>query len=301
MNPGIYYGLPADEYHAAPGVSASMLKAMRRSPAHMRAEMANRKETEAMRFGTLLHLRLLEPERYKAECVIIPPDAPDRPTKAQLAAAKPAPKTVEQIAWWAKFDAETVGKTVIDQEEAFTIERIARNVFAHPIARELLTGEGQNEVSIFAVDPVTGLPLRCRVDRIKGRVFVDIKKTVNAADWEFSKTVADMGYHLQGALYLRVGALAQLAPEYFVLIAIEPLPPYAVNCFALGVKSLSRGDEECAALLAQYKECEASGIWPAYKQTLRTLEIPRYALMRPEDAEVVFDPAESTADEEGVA
>ncbi|MDE1170892.1 MAG: PD-(D/E)XK nuclease-like domain-containing protein [Verrucomicrobium sp.] len=289
ISPGIYHDMPEGEYHSAPGVSATILKAMRRSPAHMRVKLADR-EDEDTPFGTIFHRRMLEPERYKAEIVIIPPDAPKRPTEAQRNAAKPSPKTLEQIAWWADFDAKTEGKEIISATDASNIEKMAMAVLGHRIAGEIFRSEYRTEVSLFIDDPVTGLPIRCRVDLLSGVVMVDIKTTYDASDWQFAKIIDQMGYHLQAAHYMRIATLLGLAPERFIFIAVEAKPPYGVNTFEIGAASLAKGDEECARLLALYKECVEKDAWPAYEQSLRAINIPRYALTREQDAEVIYSP-----------
>ena len=55
--------LPAQTYHAAPGVSQSILPAMAPPPAHLRAYLDEEfEQTTAMSLGTLAHTLILEPD-----------------------------------------------------------------------------------------------------------------------------------------------------------------------------------------------------------------------------------------------
>ena len=66
LEPGLHYGIPEDEYHALPYVSHSDLKLLAREGAAAYEEVkANGKEsTEPQKFGTALHVMLLEPKTF---------------------------------------------------------------------------------------------------------------------------------------------------------------------------------------------------------------------------------------------
>ena len=78
--------IPNEEYHARPGVSASMLKSMasgwRSFEAEYITKTAPRKESAAMALGTAVHAALLEPEAFADEYAVIPEECSDRRTKA---------------------------------------------------------------------------------------------------------------------------------------------------------------------------------------------------------------------------
>jgi len=83
MEPGIYYGLPNDDYHGGPGTNKGLLDVVARSPLHAKAllDRANddRPEpTPAMQLGTALHTLVLEPEAFADQyvCELTQADAP---------------------------------------------------------------------------------------------------------------------------------------------------------------------------------------------------------------------------------
>lgn len=65
---GLYDAVPEDEYHDVDAyVSSTILRTLiRKSPAHAKARMEEDVEpTKAMRFGTMLHQAVLQPDRFK--------------------------------------------------------------------------------------------------------------------------------------------------------------------------------------------------------------------------------------------
>ena len=71
MEPGIYKEISNEEYHKGPGLSASGLKRLARSP-DLYKNMPY-KGSKAMELGTATHCAVFEPERFEAEFI-----APDR-------------------------------------------------------------------------------------------------------------------------------------------------------------------------------------------------------------------------------
>ncbi|MCB1809896.1 MAG: hypothetical protein KDJ99_33425, partial [Candidatus Competibacteraceae bacterium] len=67
---GIVAGIPEDEYHALPRLSQSSIKTLLRSPSHYKH--GERKETAAMKQGSLIDIALTEPERLDADYHVVP-------------------------------------------------------------------------------------------------------------------------------------------------------------------------------------------------------------------------------------
>ena len=91
--PGMH-DIPEDEYHELPYISNSDISLVLRSPAHYYAnrvdpEREPEEPTPQMLDGRALHTAILEPELYKERFVVLPPDAPARPTPQMLKAKNP--------------------------------------------------------------------------------------------------------------------------------------------------------------------------------------------------------------------
>ena len=68
VEPGIYPGTPYDQYAKWNALRVSTLRFAAYSSKHLKWAMdgrLEREETDALRLGTAIHMRLLEPDRYE--------------------------------------------------------------------------------------------------------------------------------------------------------------------------------------------------------------------------------------------
>lgn len=260
MEPGIYDGIPEDDYHASPGVSVSRLKVFAEAPA--KAKFGSKKETAALALGSLIHCAVLEPDDLEHRYQVT--DLERRGTKA-----------------WEAEEAAAAGRELIkrpDYEEALRIRDAAH---AHPVAREILKpGPLLVEQSMYWLDPATGLLCRGRVDgmRVDMRVLADVKSTADASPEGFARAVAEYRYHWQEAFYVDgVKAAAGWTPEAFIFFAIEKEPPYLVGAYEVPPDDVERGRQRVREELERYAECERTNHWPGYSTTLESLHLPHWA------------------------
>ena len=274
---GVWHGLDAKIYHAAPGLSNSMLKSFARSPAHFKAEQtAPREQTPAMELGTLCHSLLFTP----TDPFVILPDK-KRPTSAQLNAAKPAPETTDLINFWKAWDAANAGKVCYSQSMVDQAKAIVAAVRSHPRAQEALKS-GQAEVSLFQHFSYGGTVLRkARLDWVTpGSTIVDLKTVEDAREHPFGKACFDMGYYRQAAYYLDIwnDAHPNDRKENFVFIAVEKNPPFGINVFNLELAAIEKGRGENLKLIGRYIDCLADNRWPAYEDRIKQLALPAWAM-----------------------
>lgn len=264
---GVHPGIPAPEYHSQPGVSNSALKIFAQSPAHYQASLLEpREETESMKRGTLFHLAILEPEKF-----IEGKSHWTRPEGLKFT-------TKEGIAWRDSH----AGLPLLTAEESRNLIGARQAVYANYMAAALLAGKGSNECSIFAEHPKTGLRLRMRADRLtedaEGRPWiVDLKSCDDVR--RFNYTAREFAYDRQGVFYPDVAGLAGVKDALFVFIAVEIDPTFGVH----GVRLVMLDDEtqrvardEYEALLDQWAECEASGVWPGYDTAIELMKVKRW-------------------------
>ena len=275
--PGIYHDVPEDVYRKCPGICQSDLKEMI-TPAHYRAviDASRQPPSDAQIIGTLTHALVLCQRR---DFVAIPEDAPKKPTKAQLEAKKPSDDTIAAINWWNMFIAANPGKQLLKKDEADQIENIAASVRAHPDASAILKSQGNNEVACFKIHERTGLLLRGRADRVctdsnNYTVIPDLKtcQSGGASYDEFRKDIFKWGYHRQADFYLSL-----FDASFFVFIAVEKDPPYAVAVYDLESRDIELGRRENERDLSTIAECTKSGVWPAYPTGIRRISMPEWA------------------------
>lgn len=254
--------MPADEYHAHPAVSKSVLDKIARSPLHCRAYLDGERAepTASMEFGTAFHTAVLEPQRYAEYYTVF---SGDRRTKDGKAA-------YESIL--------ASGRSVIKADDADAILKMAAAIEHHPAARELLTS-GQPEISVFWRDDQTGLQCKCRPDWFRSDgIVVDLKTTDDASPEAFARSISTYRYHVQAAHYME-GTKA----ERFVFVVVEKKAPYAVAVYELDQLSLEHGMMARRFDLALFDECMRNGRWPGYSEEIQPISLPAWMIGKREE------------------
>lgn len=260
IQPGIYGDIPEDLYHSGPGVSNSTLKRLAEAPIKA---ITQRDETPALRFGTLTHLAILQPELLA-----------DRYHVVKLARLNPkdgAYKEAKAIAG----DRELVRQP--DWDDAM---RISEAVRRNPTAREILSAGLLVEQSGYWVDPETGLLCRSRMDILRPDmgVIADLKSAADASYDGFAKAVANNHYDWQAAHYLEGIAEAPngFVANAFLFIAVEKEAPYCVGIYELEPEDIVIASEKVHAQLRRYAECARLNEWPGYPANVQRLQLPAW-------------------------
>ena len=269
---GLYPDISNEDYHAGPGLSSSDLKELSRSPLHYRVSKESPSETtEAMKFGTAVHCAVLEPDRFE-ELYAQGPEG-DRRSKAVKEA-------------WAALGEE--GKIPLSHDDFEAVLGIRRSIQEHPLAGRWLSG-GTAEQSGYWKQRVrtdsidSEILCKCRPDYIKeagnNYVIVDLKTTKDASPGYFTRAAYwDFKYHVSAAHYLTgMEAILGEPAQGFVFVAVEKLPPYAVNVFQAGEDFLKAGYETNRGLYETYASCLFTGEWPCYPAEHLELNLPRGA------------------------
>lgn len=262
---GIYPNLSHEEYHAMTDViSNSYLGRLDHCPAAARIPMP---ETPALAFGRAFHSFTLDGlQSFGRDFAVAP--AWDRRTKEGRAA-------------YEAFVKESIGKTVISEEDFKTIEDMFQAIAEHPIAAKLLM-EGRSEMSVFWIDEETKLPCKCRPDRIPDGdhgVILDLKTVRNASIHAFTSAVMSFGYAREAGMYIEgFNAVTNAKVDAFVFICVEKEPPYRTEIYTLEDLFLEYGKQEFRRLINLEAECRKNDCWPHWKnEEIRTLYLPNYA------------------------
>lgn len=279
------FNVPMDLYHAGPGISSSGLKEILKSPAHYQAyKAAPQTDTAALRFGRLVHSRLLEPELFKATVIVRSerPQEPERPDhlaavtrrskegKAALdeweASWRPAHQAA--VAAWEK---EAEGKEAISPAEAETLEAMALAASRNKLASTIF-GKGDAEVSCYWVDDETGVLCKARADFMRDGVIFDLKTCYDGSPKGFQGAVQKYDYHLSAAFYTD-GFQTVTPVKNFAWVAVEKAPPYCFAFYAADQETLARGRADYRRALVTFAECERSGNWPGYEQAFLNVSL----------------------------
>lgn len=235
--PGIYFGLPEEEYHAALALSASGIKALRIDPmvwwlqSPLNPDLIE-EETVAKRIGKAFHARIVEGANAFAQRYARELDPADHPNALRTVADLTDALAKHNISSGRRLKGELIrillhhepdaviwdelvrrhaeihdGKIMLEADLLDQIERAAGRVESHPELCKAFA-DGEPEVSVFWVDP-SGVPCKCRMDFLKPRAIVDLKSFSLRGvlpDREVAQSVARYKYHIQADFYLRGAA-----------------------------------------------------------------------------------------------
>lgn len=287
---GVYHSMPFEEYHAVDAVSASGLRVFARSPWHYRHRV-NITPTRPMLRGTLVHCALVEPDAMAERYVVVPDDAPKRPTDAQWNAKKSSESSEQAKAWWRDWQQRAGMRQIVSAEDFALCRAQLEAISAVPELAELLAS-GAGEVSIFWIDPTTRLYCKARIDWLhtigSAARIVELKSTADESPAAFGRTAARMKYELQRAHYVeavKVGARMRL--EDFTFAAVTSAAPVLAVAYDLTDELIAQASDERAELLERFAWCKKENAWPAYGAGKQLLDFPAYA-KRSGEVEVSF-------------
>lgn len=261
MQPGIYPDISNEAYHSGPGISKSGLWTIySQTPAHYR--FGEREENQAFDFGTAVHTAILEPETFE-----------DRVFKGP--ADRRGAKWTDAVA-----EAANLGKLLLTAGDFEATQIIRDAVHADPWVRGIITGgKPLVEHSAYAIDPATGLLVKCRPDlhRQDLGVMVDVKTSASASPDQFARAVVNYGYHAQEAHYTDTWRAAGGEVEAFAFIVVEKKPPYAFAVYELPPSIVAEGRAIIGRAMSTYAECLRTDQWPAYPSGVQELSFQRWS------------------------
>jgi hypothetical protein len=253
--PDLLRNIPYDAYTELPGIRASALMHMDRSPLHYRhAVRAPSRTSDALAFGSAVHTAILEPQVFADTFTTLRFDGRTREGKAERKLARDN------------------CLQVVTAANLTRILAIQRAVFSRPDCMDLLR-DADMEVSLTWVDAEFGLPCKARLD-VLGLSITDLKTTAdptpNRFMWDSGKYdyQAKMAYYREGVRQVTGKDL----PVY--LLAVESEAPHDVVLFQIPDDVLDVGWRKCRRLLDRVARCESEGVWPGVSPGLVQLELP---------------------------
>jgi hypothetical protein len=249
--------IPSTVYHSYKALSNTGISKILECPAKYKYWQDNQNDqTEAMLFGSLFHMMILEPEKVK-----------DTYTVFQFPGNIKAGKQERE-------DALINNRIGIKADTFDVAATMTESVFSHPaIGESLMCDSGLNEVSIFWEEEVGGavVPCKARLDRVlpksTGVVTVyDIKTATSSNPADLPNVFHNRGYHRQQHWYTRALAQCGLEVDYFCFVFVEKEPPYLTTPATLSAEDVLTATNQCNRALAVYAICQDSGIWPDYSR-----------------------------------
>lgn len=266
---GLHAGIDDARYHADDAVSRSRLLDLARSPAHCLYYRSNPKDdTDALRFGRLLHMAILVPREF---------------TSAYCAGPDIDRRTGDGKRAWelAENAAHAQKRSLVRASEWEAIEGITAAVKRSRAASQILYGsQGQSEMTCVWLDQELGLRCKARIDRVitgtaHGTLLLDLKSCQDSSPREVAKEIVFRKHHVQGAWYMAgYQAVTGGGAGAFAFLSYEKKPPYTCSLCVLTPTALATGARESRELLRLYAQCIKSGIWPDHSDQVYTVDLP---------------------------
>tara|TARA_R110000744_G_scaffold380568_1_gene503236 strand:+ start:17916 stop:18986 length:1071 start_codon:yes stop_codon:yes gene_type:complete len=259
-----FHDIEMSIYRNADGLANSELQMFNKNPSNYvwaKNAPSDPTKVDASDFGTALHTSLLEPELYDDQVIIAS-------TKGRTSAK------------FQELQKDNKGSIVLTDAEDDQIKLMTDSAIAHPMFQRILCAKGACEGSIFVDDPITGLRLKIRPDKIidscSPPIFNDVKSTRDIEDWRNSalwkNPLFDMGYGFTAAYYMYVGSIyyniEMTTYNFCVVSKSASLGRYPVSVFTITKDQLIEYGfwQEMLDALAHFKECKEKNKWVAYEQ-----------------------------------
>lgn len=256
------------DYHKHKAISKSKLDAARKSGKHLYDILYGppRESTAVLDFGTVFHAAGLPGEDFDSVAVRMP-EGMKKTTKEGKA-----------------FVAEHRDKIILNASESYALDQMMLSMLDHPVSAGLLKGDlpGKSEQSFFAVEPDTGLEVKCRPDFMLNdgsNLIIDLKTTTDASPKGFQKSLVSFRYYVQAAWYLDVVEMSTgKRPDGFLFIAVEKQRPFATGVYVADEEMIKLGREHAMEDLRKIAEWQASGHYPGYSDRAEMISLPKWML-----------------------
>jgi exodeoxyribonuclease VIII len=275
------------EYHSKKEyISCSGLKQIKKSPLHFKEE--EKKETEAMVFGSAYHTFILEPELFDKEYYVF---SDKEICDILIGEGAKSPRATNKYKEWYEREMRIAGdKTTIDNSTYKMLEKMRDRLLSHRYVRSLISN-GEAEMSVYCeIEIMTGQRIKVKIrpdyKKDQKRIISDLKTTSGASVVDFPRHAADLDYHIQAALYSDIMEAVEgkeMGWDFF-FIAQEKTIPYAFNIFEASPQFLAQGRYEYEQLLMLYAFCLENNHWPGYQVFTQNrfgvneLNLPAYSI-----------------------
>lgn len=275
---GVHKNIPDEEYFKIRAVSSTSLKYAKRSMKHFENFIlnGNSSDTPSKKVGRLVHLALFQKKVFDESVVYS--DIPKKTLKAYKDLVK-----------------KHKDKIVLSSKEVSEITGIIQAILDDPAAMQMIQ-DGIPEVTILAVDPITKLNVKCKIDWLcqkdEGSYTLDYKTCEDAKPTEipepsefegyiksskFERNANKYGYENQGAFYRHVCDLAKIRIDFTSLLAQESEAPFVACPYVYEQETLDEANTENRELLNRINDHVVMGKFPGYTDKPVVIARPDYA------------------------
>lgn len=253
------------EYQAIDAINSSRLKDFIDSEAYFRDKHITKRikdeDTDNFIFGRATHSYILEPENFANEFIV----------------GEKRKNTKEGKFNWAIAVKE--GKAVISQDD-FELIKYFKEELPKYQNWSGLNGKGKhyNEITILVKDPITGLNLKMRADKLidlPNIVFIlDLKTTIEHSYEKLEKTMGDYQYSNQNSFYRKVAHIEFSKPVLLIDVFLSKARNNEIAFVQENEDDQVLADEVTYHALNRYKECLNTNTWQQhFKDEIKTISL----------------------------
>lgn len=250
------------EYHAdKSAVGSSSVRQMLRSPkAFLHSFLNGSEPTDPMKFGTLAHMAILEGDKFRERYVVMPEFVGYTKTGERTTNPNATDIKIQKAQWLESVGPDAV---IVTTEERDHLFGMIESVVNHKDAFALLK-DGKTEISGYYRDPETGIKCKIRPDFLGFNlgVLADVKTTTDCDMSAFSKSIGNLQYHVQMAMYCEgASIISGKKIEFPAYIAIEKKAPYEVEVYVADEAMMEIGTMEYHKALRALRKAIDTDTW----------------------------------------
>ena len=248
--PGVYSGVPNEEYHSLDGYSHTNLVNIEKSISTYNWRKIHQEVTDAMIMGSAFHDLCLLPDEYKNTYLVSPVKGKNTKKYKQMVEDNP-------------------DKIILTPGVADTIHYMRDSMYKNPSMREHLEAKTNlREVSIWARCNVTGLLRKVRPDMIHNGFIIDLKSSISPTPQGFRHSIYEYKYFIQSPYYQDTVRLIGLDIKDFLFFVVGKTPPYLTGIYNINDELIEEGRARYLAALSKM-ECyliRGEGAWDGLEQ-----------------------------------
>lgn len=288
-------------------ISPSAILEFLKSPAHYHAKYIKgiKKVTKSMQSGSLLHMSILEPDKYYNEYCLepkienfdainilddwkaiakelgLPISGRKEDLKQRIFNIKPELKEKD----WDYIKSNYLqGRIPINELEWATIQNCKESLEYTPSIKKLFSLSGFREKLMWIYDDKYNILYRFKCDFYTDTgIIVDVKKCKSASERDFSKKIYFENLYVQAAMYYDLlQKLSELdktikKPKAFMFLACEMESPHIWQPYTLNAAALDAGEVMYKKAIIRLLECFKENKWPGYSNKIQDITLPHYA------------------------
>lgn len=237
---------------------------------------------ESFRFGTLVHMILLEPELFEKSVHVSDLDQRTKEYtsfKRELLGFDKKVTSFKTTSHGSFVNVNGNEIFIVKSDEMTKLKSIKKAVEDHGRA-SLLLDECEKEISAIARDPETDFFLSIRADAVcrERGYFLDVKTCASLTKSEIESHVYRYKYHLQHAHYMHVGNLIdEQKYNYFYFLFIEKDAPHEIALVHLDPEGVQWSQVKYKSILNKIYEHQNKNDWlPFDKRSGMLVSLPKW-------------------------